>query len=225
MYQTVYTFDGYGFLADLEALIVKDGVLQEDILLAKAVEVVNNASETLLKILDRMHYGEYWLEDPEDPDPEPGLWFLIVLASVLEPAPALNLNRNKKSYYVLEAILPVAGWSDEEVKELFFGKRLCVLLQAYGNELFTRAFISYAWDGYLSLDDVKRLRTRLQSSQDYFSPSSGVSIELIQKRGLPKYAGAPSQEPTVILENAYADATDMLQAAIDREKDLLIILE
>jgi hypothetical protein len=212
-----WTFSPQQFLATLASRVVVDERIQAHLLLDWARATATQPSKDAQKAMDWMRYDEAdWL-DPSDPDiPR---WFMLALASQLTLAPSLS-NRYTYSWWVLEKVLPIAGWPDTEVRRLIYGRSLSEMVQSSNNQTLVSGLdLSYPFGGWLSLDDAKHLSSQLQAVEGQFSAPSDQSIEIIQSVvSFPKNTGE-------ILQDAYVDAVQMLQAAIDRENALLMIVD
>jgi hypothetical protein len=214
--QAAWTFDPAQFHATLVEKIVVDGQVRLDLLLDLAKAAVVNPSEERSKALDFIRFDEEWL-DPSDPSPN--YWYLLALSSVLSLAPSLS-TRFIVGWRVMQDILPLAGWDESEIAQLVRGKSLRSLILSAGNRLFHEAFDFRhpSAEGWLSLADIQTLLPHLMASQEYFS-SNQQSIEAIE------WAKPFGKDFRQLLQDAYADALDMLNTAILRKSALFIVFE
>ena len=145
-------------------------------------------------------------------------WYLIMLIANAESAPSLTYNRFHASYSVLQEILTLASWSEEEAQEIVYGNRLDTILKPYGNQLFLDEFWLYG--GCLRFQDVKRIWKRLIASKQYFFDDTYLQAEETER--LAYYNQKP---PEQLVKMAYHDAIDMLQTVIDKQQDLYLLLD
>lgn len=212
-----YTFDSDRIHDLLIKEIIRNGILDLQLLREQAVSIVQNASEETKHILATLGYDDEWLDDPEEDQSQTSPWYMIHLASVFEPCPSLSNNRFL-GYYVLEKILPIAGWTRTEIIELIHGKRLASLLEKPTHKILLNAVVLLG--GCLSQKDIETILFHLKSSASVFtSPSSKV------KEVLNTLTDPNNPQPERLLSQAYQDAVDMLETALSRNHALYLIYD
>ncbi len=215
IFHVAYTFDSNSFHSELKAKAIRDNELDLNRLQSLAKAYVENF-EGITDILSYMRFDESWLEDPDGDGSQAYLWYMVCLATAFHSAPSLHNNRFHGSHYVLERILPLAGWNEDDSNALIHGKRLSALLDPHEYKLFLENLSLYG--GCLSLKDIQTLWMQLKNSRAHFLPSARQSIAVIGE-----YAGYNNIPPATVLEMAYEDATEMLQTAIQREEALYLL--
>jgi hypothetical protein len=210
-----YTFDSDRFHSELKSKVVVGNQLDIYRLQDLAKAYVKNHTG-ITDILSYMRYDEEWLEDPDGDGSQAYLWYTICLTTSFRPAPSLNNNRFHGSHYVLERVLPLAGWNEDDIRALIHGKELSTLLNPQEHKLFVENLSLYG--GCLSPNDIRAIRMHLEDNKTHFLPAAEHSIEVIEE-----YAGYNNIPPENILEMAYEDALEMLQTAIQREEALYLL--
>jgi len=215
-----YSFDPARFHANLESKIVEQGRLRLDVLRDWAADIVANASPTVQQTLKDIRFDDEWLDASDESVSRSDFWYMIVLAETLSPMPSLS-NRLPVSWRVLREILPYVGWNTAEVELIIRGKWLRTLVESSGNTLFTAEFTTLdQFGGWLSVDDQKTLWSRLLSVEHYFPfPTKELPESFLS------FANLWLLSPTEMLEKGFADAREMLQAAIAQNSALLVALD
>jgi hypothetical protein len=217
-----WTFDAADFHRWLASRTVKDGELRTELLRKVAESVFKNASQSTKRALEWMRLDdEAWLEEPGPDESHTDEWYMIALAARLDPAPSLSSNRSPVSYHVLEQVLPLARWSEKDVRLLLYGRPLGTLAAASNNVLaveFARSLNSYQDRGWLSTHMAVTLLNRLVATESLWaSPQS--EIEWLNEPIV------PAQKPETPLKIAFSDAKEMLETASRREQALFLILD
>jgi hypothetical protein len=211
-----WTFDPVAFHRWLEEQIVEDGQVRFDKLLQLARGIVENASSVAWEALEFMRFDEENLEMPAPGSDEyiADRWYMFALAPWLVSAPSLP------SYGVLKIVLPLAGWSDEDVRALNFGQQLGSLPSTYGNDVVAAEFGS-TWEyGWLDLIDAEEMSARLTEIRDLiFSPPQEGMEEFVD------WAELISRDPSEMLTMAYHTTQEMLLTAIERRQALFLVLD
>lgn len=215
IFHVAYTFDSDSFHSDLKARVIRNNQLDLNSLQGLAKTYIENI-KGITDILSYMRYDESWLEDPDGDGSQAYLWYMVCLASSFHSAPSLNNNRFHGSHYVLEHILPLAGWNGDNINALIHGKQLIALLDPQEYRPFVENLSLYG--GCLGLNNIRTLQAHLHNSKTYFLPSTKQSIEAIEE-----YAGHNNIPPINILKMAYEDAIEMLQTAIQRKEALYLL--
>ncbi len=219
--QTAYTFDPTSFHRELEAKLVVGNQLRLEALHDLAAAIAANPKKETQEVLELLRFDPEWLETPE----EEGVsyvdrWYVIALADHLIPAPSLS-HRCPVSHLVLQYVLPLLGWSREEWRMLLYGAPLQTLLEASGNALFiTELWVVNQYGGWLSLEMVAKLFSHLLLVEDFF-PSPLLEAQ----KEITDLAGWWSRSPVELLNQAYADAHEMLETALARKQALYLLLD
>jgi hypothetical protein len=210
-----WTFDPDEFHDWLEERIVEDGELHLDKLHELATGIFRNASPVTRDALGWMRLGDELYVDMSDPEVDYSIrWYMITLASWLHPAPSLP------GWDVLRIVLPLAGWSFEEIRLLTSGRPWGTLAQASGNELFAAEF-DWIWDyGWLDLTTVEDLLDRLLDAEDLVLSPPGEGMEKLLE-----WAEEVSRDPQEMLMMTYLTTREMLYTALNREQALLMALD
>lgn len=215
VFHIAYTFDSDSFHSNLKTMIAADNELDLNRLQDLARAYVETSPQ-ILGVLQYMRYDESWLDDPDGDGSQANLWYTICLASSFHPAPSLNNNRFHGSHYVLENVLPFAGWNRDDILALIHGKPLSTLLDPHKYRVFVEALSLYG--GCLRQNDIRTVREHLKDSEIHFSPSARSSIEAIEK-----YANHNNVSPASLLGMAYEDVVEMLETAIQRKEALYLL--
>lgn len=210
-----YTFDSVAFHKNLQAVSVIDSKLDLKQLQILAKSQVNNADDELKKILNVINYNEDWLDDPERDASQAYLWYTINLASNFHPSLSLSNNRFHGSHYILEKILPIGGWQKDEVNELILGRSLKELLNNGEFQIFADELSIYG--GVISIKKIPLILSHVRDSAQYFASESEISEEILEE-----YTRYSDLNVAALLDLAYKDAVDMLEAAIKRDEDLYL---
>ena len=87
-----YSFDADKFHRDLEHRIVSHSKINFDSLYQIATQIAEHPSEIIRQVFEDIRYDDDWLHGELK---EPNRWYMISLASVLEPSPPLAImSRN-----------------------------------------------------------------------------------------------------------------------------------
>ena len=209
-----YSFDPYKFHADFESRVMSNQEFRLDLLHEWAVEIATHPSGVTRDVLRYIRYdeGDWLSKDSSNLD----VWYLITLAEAILPAPHLRIP----SYNTIKEVLPLVGWSAEDVGKLIYGKDLGTLPELYGHKLLHHKFKNLRqYGGWLDLADASSLLAKLDATKEYFSLPAPESVEAIGE-----YAGFLGADPSTFLKPAYDDARNMLQTAIDRRHALFLSL-
>jgi hypothetical protein len=216
MSHRAWTFDPRAFHVQLEEQIVEEGEVRLDKLLRLARGVVENASSVAQEALEFMRFDEEDLEMPAPGSDEyvAHRWYMFSLAPWLLPTPSLP------GWGVLKHVLPLAGWSDEDVRTLIFGQPLGLLARKYGSDTIAAEF-GWMWEyGWLDVSAAEEISARLAEVGDvFFSPLQEGMEELVD------WAKMISRDPVEMLTMAYNTTQEMLQTALEREEALFLVLD
>lgn len=183
-----------------------------------AAAIVANPSTTTQEILELLRFDAEMLESSTEPDVNyRAEWYLMVLADKMTPAPSLSY-RCPVSFLALEYALPLLGWTHDEIRVLQSGQPLHTLVETSGNPLFVEEF--WAVDqhgGWLSIETVPKILSHLLLVEDFFP-----SALLETRKEITDLAGWWSRSPKELLSQAYADAREMLETALDRKQPLFL---
>ncbi len=218
---SAYLFDPVKFHRQLREKVVRQNRLDEHAMQDMAKDVVKNASAATRQALRYLRFDPEWLDWPDPEVTHLDKWYVAVLAGTLTLAPSLS-NRSPISWRILKQALPLAAWSTQEANRLVEGNPLPSLIES--SELVTWlnpiAGALYPYGGWLSLSDAQDLETRLvQSQEKLLKPPKLLENALLEPAAL------WSESPRELLQRAYADASDMLRAATESRKALLVILD
>ncbi len=151
---------------------------------------------------------------PHDPDKDASqayLWYTIALASAFKSCPSLSNNRFLHSSLVLERVLPLGGWQENEVHELIFGRSLSTFLEVFEDRSLFENLTLYG--RCLNTKQVQELLVHLETSSYLFSQMSlGVQDQVAE---FTMHGNLRSDE---LLHNVYQDALDMLRTPIGLNK-------
>lgn len=217
-----YTFDPARFHLMLRQDTIDGGVLREDRLLMAAREAVATASPTMRQALEMVRFDEEWVDRPGEDEAAVRAreWYIILLTSTLSSAPSLT-HRFPVGWIVLERVLPLAGWTPEDVRRLVRGDRLDTLVASSGDDVFASYFRGVNQvGGWLDVDGAATLRGRLQGAARCFSPSDGFAVEAATP-----IAALWSRDPHEVLQSVYADVSEMLETAVERRHALFLVLD
>lgn len=198
---------------------VGGGAYHSEALLAWAKNVSLNASATTAEALMALRYDEDWLRSASFDEVQPHLWLTVALAENFEQAPSLS-QRFKTDYYVLKQALPLMGWSAEQTDRLWLGNSLADLVQEIDSDLASSFPHASLYRGWLD-------RAAIESFLHWFTAhpilfrSPGREV----RSALAEYAASVQTPVPDVLQSAYADAVDMLDAAHRRRTDLFLILD
>lgn len=215
-----YYFDSRKFHNNLEKGVLVKGKLSLKSLRALALEVVEQASDTTQDALKWVRYHEEWLDDLDEEVSRSNEWYIIALTKEFVSAPNLS-SRIPVSYLVLRTLLPVMGWNQEETKLLQYGMPLQTLPQSSGNAAFISEFnMLDQFGGWLSLENIETLNFRLREVEPSLSSLPRDAIKEIDV-----LATSWSKPLDEFIHQAYSDAYEMLQGAIEQKMDLFLVLD
>jgi hypothetical protein len=202
-----YAFDPATYLADVERMCGGDPA-RAPVLRASAEGVVRAAGSTQRELLDFLRYDDEWLR--EDPgEPLRAEWLALLLVPRLSALPSLS-HREPHAYHALERALPAAGWAPQDASLLVRGEGLDTLPERLGTPALAGTFRRpWPYGGWLPSDEVARLRDALERVRPRLlrpGPPEVAALEPWLKGGT---RGAED-----ILPGAFADAAEMLDAAI-----------
>lgn len=218
LFHVAYTFDSKSFHTNLRANLVQEGKLNMARLNDLAKSTVKGAPEDLKRVLDTLGFDRDWLDDPDADSSQAYLWYTVALANAFRPCPSLSNNRFRHSHLLLEAVLPIAGWKDDEIHELVLGNRLNTLFDSSEDEVFSNNLTLYG--GCLNIRDAKKLLLHLEASIKYFSFKT-----LAVQQAITKFTAHSNIQPDMLLNYAYQDALDMLRSSIERNEALYLLRE
>jgi hypothetical protein len=216
-----YHFDANVFHRTLRSTIFTADAIDDGKLQDAARAAVATASPVTQDMLIMLRFDPELLVTPEPDVSRTHLWYLFLLAQSVQAAPSLG-NRFCGSYYLLERVLPLVGWAPTEVTTLIRGLPLHTLVESSGDSaLFAELRIGLdPYGGWLPSTQARPLLARLQQQ---YSAIHTPSEQL--QNALSEYAEWNRTTPTDLLERGYADALEMLQTTIAKQKDLFIILD
>jgi hypothetical protein len=215
-----YTFDPLAFHKYLKEKIGSGDNLDLLALQQIASDVVSNASDTTLQILEAIRFDDEWFDTSHPDDSFTTHWYILALVAALRKAPSLS-NRSLFSWELLKLGLPEVGWSEADVKLLVYGELLKTLIESSGDSRFLSEFVGISqFGGWLSLDTIRRLLPKLDISLEAL-PARQREV----RESLAFYAEIQSEDPLVTLRLAFADAAEMLNVAISRNEALFLILD
>ena len=210
LYHLAYTFNSDDFHGFLRTKTVKNGKLKLLELQQLARSIVQNAPESLLGILRNIKYDEQWLDNPENDESQAYLWYTICLTSYFRECPSLSNNRLVISHIVLEKILPLLGWTTEQIRELIFGKFLDTLVNSPEDNSLLNSLSLYG--GALSLGDIGAINLHLEENSKHFSAKQPSMTNAVST--LASYNNLSAAQ---VIDMAHSDAIDMLRACTERE--------
>lgn len=217
MAHAAWTFDPGQFHSSLEKAVLQNNTLNEEKLLALAKMSLSNPSPSLSKALDFMRFDDDWFDPSIDIATNS---YVIILASMLSLAPSLS-DHFVNGYQVLEVVLPLAGWTEAETNELLRGHSLRRLVLESWNTTFISKFGVHVipYGGWLKLSHVETLLSHLQSSKIFFDQPSQGLLKAIE------WSKYKRENLAQTLQDAYSDAKEMLQTAINRKSALFMIID
>jgi hypothetical protein len=213
-----WTFAPATFHKWLEERIVEDDELRLDTLQELAMAAVAEATPITWHVLDSMRFDEEWLVEPDLDDPDADecyseRWYLMVLAPWLLPAPSPG------GFWFFQKVLPLAGWSDEDIHTLNFGRQTGSLAREYGSKPVAAEF-GDIWDyGWIDLIEVEQILSRLEADEDLL-----LSPPWDEMKEIADFARSISRDPAQILEKTYRATQRTLLTAVERQEALLTIL-
>jgi hypothetical protein len=216
IYHFAATFDVNLFHRELVQETVEDDKVNLTKLLNLAKSKVVRSSNSLSNILNIIRYDNDWLTDPDKDQSQAYLWYTICLADFLEISPSLSNNRFHGSHYVLENLLPLAKWSQKDIRELIHGKPLIDLL--VNTEYVQFAQLLTLHGGVLGNSDIQDKIEQMKLSVNYiYLNKHNFNDRLI------KFAEYNNIKLEDMIDFALQDTIDMLQSATNTNSALYLL--
>jgi hypothetical protein len=215
-----YTFDPQQFHQQLKEQVLRGDSLDHAALRASASRVVRKATREIKKVLEVVRYSPDWLQPPDKVGDYLAHWYLLTLMGRLAVAPA-HQKSLAVTIQVLEELVPLAGWTPDEIGVLIYGQPLHTLVDASENHLFKEAFslIDQLGGGWLSLDLSQSLLSRLVQSEALFASPPGEALDKFST-----LARLWGQTPVEMSQAVFSHARAMLETSVDRKQALLLLL-
>jgi len=214
-----YGFDPSAYLAAMTQCCVVGGVPRPEALRVEAEAIVARATGPSRDVLEYLRYDEEWLH-PTTAEPAWREWLVCSLVPHLTPLPSLS-NREPHSFFVLEKVLPIAGWRKADVDLLILGRSLDTLPELLAAEPLKPLFHHMRqYGGWVEAASVSRLRLELERVRaHFFSPG------MAERQGVEEWLRARSRLPEQVLPASFTDAMDMLEGAGTEGRALFMLFE
>lgn len=245
-----YLFDPTDFQKEITPLLDRLNVEDYSALREKAWEVAQRKPD-IWKILENHFYGpDNFLPEYENSQyPNTNFWFLVILSQFLKPIPSFGFAAKWQEQYLrielLKKGLKLIGWHEDDCILLIQGMSPCsLLLPNQVKELITQNRVRdllqrTAWvkskqgnwerthwcdfeGGWLDRDNIERLYSKLQISQNDFLALRSNRELLLQEwdEGIPK---PDAQTLIELLQTSYKDSERILTTAKESAKCLFLI--
>jgi hypothetical protein len=215
-----YTFDPPGFHTTLLGKVVIDSRLSLEALQNTAVAGVVAATEDTRQVLQVLRYNEEWLDASPSEANYGSEWYMVALSQYLTLAPSLS-HRSHFSWSVLEHILPSFDWDQRQIRSLIYGRPLSELVESSGSRpLLDKIRGVDQYGGWLDLKTAKGLLSRLSRVDTAVHKLANGAHQSVSA-----YAQLAGQQAEKLMDDAYADAIDMLSAAVNGNQALLLVLD
>ena len=180
----------------------------------------NNPDNTMRNVLQYLRFDELWFDISDPEISRQSNWYLVLLASSLKTAPDLSSNQ-PFSYYVLQKVLRLMGWTIEEINYLIIGNKLEELIKVCNPSMFPFfSFPLYNWVGWLTNAEISTLYEKLMLNKDTFlNPPDNLLNEV---NDLSQHFWL---EPDEVIRKSFFDALSMLAYALQNNSSLFLILE
>lgn len=213
-----YTFDPHAFLESLRRACTAGARFRPEALQAHARAIIDQADAASRELLTYLRYDDEWLL-PEQAMPAPR-WLVIALVPHLSPLTGLS-HGEAHAYFVLDRILPVAGWPRADVDLLIRGESLDTLPRTLGDPVLAPWFQGLRQHGgWLNRASLRRLADALERDAQHFRhPGAREAAALADWS---RQGERPLQEVTTA---AFADAADMLHGARQRGHAIFVLFE
>lgn len=217
-----YSFDVILFHNNLYNIVIDRNDFSEDKLLSYIISIITNNSDDTRKILDNLRFDKEWLNTSDPEISKTDKWYMVALAEALRPIPSLS-NRTQFSYIVLRRILPISGWSSNEIQVLTQGQFLHTMLENLGIELFIRNFLGIdQFGGWVSFENAKSFLSKLEDTKQFFSDQIFYTEALKAIEEMASFYNKPSEE---LFKNSLNDALDMLKEAVFRKHSIFMFID
>lgn len=172
------------------------------------------------------YWRDDWLEEDEG---NTGYYFLITLASKLSKAPSLSSRESITPYFEqLRTTLEQIGWQLDDIFTLINGHKLRDMITFHGQEstlglLEQPHFLSLirqSGAGWLSPTHASTFHDKLQQIKHKFDAPSN-HIESVKRFIVSGF----NPVPVDVLKQVYQHAMAMLEASIESNQDLLLIMD
>ena len=213
-----YTFDPKSFHNRLEQKVIVGDSLDLNRFQEFAKEVVQNADEETMEVLNILGFDDEWLDNPEDywSGDE---WYMVALTESLRKAPSLS-NRMKISYRVLEMTLALTGWRSGQIARLLTGDNLRTLISASQCRPLIHEYCgSIYYGGWINNDLLNIFLGLLHKTK-----STRERLKAALVGAISDWCNSIGIEPESALHAAYADAEDMLNTAAEINEALFVSL-
>ena len=217
-----YTIDAQAFHRELEAKLIDHDRLRLDMLHDLAVAAAALPDDPVQELLEGLRFDPEMLETPADEDVSyTSMWYMLILAGKAVPAPSLS-HRCQVSHVVMQTVLPLLGWSNEELRLLLYGDCLHRFLEVFAHPLLVKELgIVDQYGGWLSIEQAAGLLSHLLLVEDLFASPLAETVQYIQN--LAGWWGRSSSAE--LLSQAYADVREMLETALSRDQPLYLLLD
>ncbi len=181
---------------------------------------VNNPDNTMRSVLQFLRFDEQWFDISDPGISRESNWYLVLLASYLKTAPDLSSSQ-PFSYYILQKVLGLMGWTIEEINYLIIGNKLEELIKVCNPAMFSFfSFPLYNWVGWLTNEEISILYEKLMLNKDTFlNPPNNLLSEV---NDLAHHFWV---EPDEVIRKSFFDALSMLAYALQNNSSLFLILE
>jgi hypothetical protein len=215
-----FQFNPSDYYKELLNRMFTDGSWNPDNARILARSIVSEATSEEEETLLYFRFDHSWLPYEAIEGSTPTDWAVLFLTKMLTKSPSLS-NRFMGSYAILKTLLPLAGWSPEEINMLLTGRNLNTLIEASGNDILINNITGLQqYGGWLEVADIQNLLEQFLKTEDLFcSPPSSTLTEIAH------FASLWHIEPQTLVRLAYLDGFDMLNTATQSEKDLILVLD
>src|SRR5690606_36177656 len=129
MLHFVYSFSPSEVFDHFKSLTSDDPIFSENPFLTEAQAIVENASPTLLIILEYLRFEKAWFGTKDETITHTYQWYLIILASHLRPSNSLTY-KYAEGYSIFMEYLQT-HWSENDIELFFSGRPLSSLIYQY----------------------------------------------------------------------------------------------
>jgi len=220
VFHIAFQFYATDFHKRLQNQMLIDGNWYPEYARALARKIISKAPPDALETLMSFRFDTSWLTYEEVEDSTPTDWYVIFLTTMLTKSPSLS-NRFVGNYEILRKLLPVAGWSLEEINKLLIGRNLNTLVEASENRILIENITGLEqYGGWLDAVDIQSLLKQFVEVKDLFYSPSPSALDRIAH-----FSSLWNTEPRALARLAYLDGFEMLSTANQAGSDLFLILE
>lgn len=223
----VYSFDLEVMISEIKQVVQRNDEINELSLHKWANKIYRDKTEAIALALEDFRFDEDYLRNPTKKEDLSYFlpWFLVVWASFLTPLQSISKP------FDLKILLKTLDWPESEINALLWGRPLRHMILDI--DLRNTLIGIDQHGGWLSKDSQRRIIEKLRASiKKVTSPSKTLVDDyvknVISAKQLNDEAGKSKKFRNITANQmlpVYSEAIKMLEIAIERDNELLVILD